>query len=133
MAKKLVLPRVHVMVLCDQIEASSYDENVPNLLGVRTQIGADGFPYTHSEPNVYLQMTGHAGTCECRIAVVDADTDQEVSTTASEIVRLQGPLVVVPFQFVLEDCEFPAPGLYYIQAYCERKLLCERILMLSQE
>ena len=33
---KLVLPRVHVMVLCDGIEASQTEEDVFDLRGVRT-------------------------------------------------------------------------------------------------
>jgi hypothetical protein len=131
MAKKLVLPRVHVMVLCDAIEPGTDDENVLNLLGVRTQIVADGFPYAHEDINVYLQMTGHAGRSECRIAIADADSDEEIATTEAQEITLNGPLVVVPFRFTLEDCVFPAPGLYYVQAYCDRKLLCERILLLT--
>jgi len=35
MAKKLVLPRVHVMVLCDRVQDVTDEEDVFNLLGVR--------------------------------------------------------------------------------------------------
>jgi hypothetical protein len=45
MAAKAVLPRVHAMVVCDEIESGD-EEDVYNLIGVRTSIQATSFPYT---------------------------------------------------------------------------------------
>ena len=61
MAKKLVLPRVHAMVLCDDFDQSTDEDGVFHLHGVRSRIEADAFPYTHSQLCVYLQLTGHRG------------------------------------------------------------------------
>ena len=33
----------------------------------------------------------------------------------------------------LRNCEFPAPGVYYVQIYCEEKLIAERPLFLQKE
>jgi hypothetical protein len=133
MAKKLVLPRVQVMILCDEIEARPEEEEIHDLLGVRTRIRADGFPYTHPQLCVDLQITGHQGTTRCHITLVDAETDDEVFTGPSQDLDLQGSLVVLPVGFWLEDCRFGSPGLYYAQVYCDGKLVCERPFRVAEE
>src|SRR5450755_2876103 len=75
---KAVLPRVHVMVRCDEIEPSSVEEDVFDLQGVRTHIIAPAFPYIHPLLCVYLQMTGHAGTVSGHAAVSDPEADAEI-------------------------------------------------------
>lgn len=75
---------------------------------------------------------GHSGTTSCRLEVTHAETDEVVYTTPSKKIGLQGPLVVLPIDFLLKNCSFPAPGLYYIQAYCDQKLVCERPLFLAE-
>ena len=132
MAKKLVLPRVHVMVPCDDIEPHPGGDAY-NLLGVRTWIQADAFPYTHPLLAVYLQLTGHVGITQCQITIVDADTDEAVFVGQTQDIELQGPLIVAPVTFWVEDCRFSGPGSYYAQARCDGKLVCERPLRVEQE
>jgi Family of unknown function (DUF6941) len=60
MARKLILPRVHAMVLCDSIKRAPDEEGVHNLVGVRTRILAEELPYTHPQLGIYLQVTGRA-------------------------------------------------------------------------
>ncbi len=51
---KSVLPRVQVMVLCDEIEPSADEEEVFDLHGVRTFSSAPSFPSLHPQLCVYL-------------------------------------------------------------------------------
>jgi hypothetical protein len=44
-----------------------------------------------------------------------------------------GPLDFVATVFVLEDCVFAAPGLYYVQVICDQKLVCERSFLVIGE
>lgn len=133
MAKKLVLPRVHVMVLCDDFEPSADEDGVFQLYGVRTRIQVDVFPYSHPQLCAYLQLTGHPGQVRCRVVVVDPETDQTMILAEPQLVELTGPLDVVATVVLLEDCEFAAPGLYYVQAICDEKLVCERPLLVVRE
>jgi hypothetical protein len=133
MAKKLVLPRIHVMVLCDEIEVSPDEEGVFNLNGVRTRVRAESFPHTHRQLWVYLQMTGHEGTTRCHIQIVNGETDEVVHVGPARDIELEGPLVVRPLAFRLRNCKFPTPGVYYLHAICDGKLLCERLLILLEE
>jgi hypothetical protein len=132
MAKKLVLPRVHVLVLCEEMESSVEEDGVFNLAGVRPWIAGDGFPLTQPQLCVYLQLTGHKGTTLCHLEVVRAETDDVIHATKARKVELHGPLDVVPVGFRLRNCVFPASGLYYMQAYCDGKLLGECLFILLE-
>ena len=127
----VVLPRVHVMVLCDEIEPSSVEEDVFDLHGVRTHITARSFPYTHPQLTVYLQMTGHDGTATGWAVVADPATDTEISVTQEEEITFHGPLSFVTVRWQILDCSFPEPGLYYVQAYFGGKQIGERALFLE--
>ena len=115
MAGQLVLPRVHVLVLCDDIEPSPMEDGVFNLRGVRTRLAAPSFPYQHPQLAVYLQMTGHEGTARGRIAVVNARTDEVVFDKGPHEVEFHGPLHFVPVSLWITDCTFPEEGIYYVQ------------------
>ena len=132
MAKRLVLPRVHAMVLCDDFEQSSNEDGVFHLYGVRSRIDVDAFPYTHPQLCVFLQLTGHRGTTRCRVAVVDRETDEEILVAPTQVINLTGPLDVVATVFTMEDCEWAGPGLYYVQSMCDDKLVCERPLLVTR-
>src|SRR5438128_9221243 len=123
MAKKLVLPRLHVMVLCDDIQPSLVEDEVYDLIGVRTSIVVAVFPYSHPLLGVYLQLTGHPGSTRCRVIIVNAEIDEAVLSAEPQRVVFTGPLDFVPAIFRLEDCDFAGPGLYYVQVYCDQKLV----------
>ncbi len=129
---KVVLPRVHVMLLCDEIVPVADEEGVYNLLGARTHIVAPAFPYVHPQLIVYLQVTGHEGTVSGVMEVVHARTDESLFQQLTPTIPLHGPLEVVPVWVVMEDCEFPEAGIYYCQIYFDGKLLCERLLNLIE-
>jgi hypothetical protein len=110
MAKKSILPRVHVMVVCDDIEVRTDETDLFNLRGVRAQILADVFPYRHPRLCVYLQVTGHEGVADGVLQVVRARTDEVLRTYVIKAIEFLGPTVIVPVQVRLKDCEFPGPG-----------------------
>jgi hypothetical protein len=132
MANGPVFPRVHAMVLCDEIERTEEQGEVYNLTGVRTEIRASAFPYVHPQLCVYLQATGHEGIAPCRLALVQAGADGELLSTPERQVQFYGPLVVVALGWWIDHCSFPQSGLYYVQLYFGDKLANERLLVLSE-
>jgi hypothetical protein len=127
---KLVLPRVQAMVLCDALEESAQESGVFHLSGVRSTIEGPLFPYSRPRLCVYLQVSGHAGQVPCRIEITRTETDEVIYRTAPREISFEGPMSVVPVVFRLRNCGFPAPGVYYVQIYCESKLIGERPLHL---
>jgi hypothetical protein len=132
MAKKLVLPRVHALILCDAIRRDPDDEEVVTLVNVRTQIFADAFPYTHPRLCVYLQVTGHEGTAAGTVTLIQARTDQALLRYHLPTTSFKGPLALIPLSVRMRRCVFPEAGIYYIQVHFEEKLLGERFLELIQ-
>jgi hypothetical protein len=122
---ELVLPRVQAMVLCDAIEESAQERAVFHLKGVRSGIEVHLFPYPHSRLCVYLQMSGHKGEAACRVEINRAETDEVVYRTSPRVIAFEEPMSVLPVVFRLRNCGFPAPGVYYVQIFHERKLIGE--------
>jgi hypothetical protein len=133
MAGGSVLPRVHVMVICDEIETVAGQDDVINLTRVRTGIRAARFPYTHPQLAVYLQVAGRQGRTRCRAIGIRTETDEKVFESDEIEVSLLGPLTLVPVVWEIVNCCFPEPGVYYVQAYFDGKLANERLLILSED
>jgi hypothetical protein len=104
---KLVLPRVHVMVLCDEVEPSPGEEDVYDLRGVRTFLRADRFPYVHPQLYLYLQVSGHEGTASGRVVVSHAATDEAVFFQSLDEIHFSGPLALVPANARMVDVLSP--------------------------
>jgi hypothetical protein len=121
-----VFARVHVLILCDEIEEHVGEEEVLDLRGVRTHIWAGSFPYTHPQLWVYLQMSGHEGTVTERVVVTSEANDEIIAYLETGVIQFQGPLTLVELAFSLLNCVFPAPGVYWFQVFMNEKLVSER-------
>lgn len=121
-----VFARVHVLVICDEVEELPGGENLFTLSGVRTQIRAPSFPYVHPQLCIYLQITGHEGIATGHIVVVNEATDEEIVQVPIAAFQLSGPLEIIPIWLRIRDCEFPEPGVYWFQMFLNEKLVRER-------
>jgi hypothetical protein len=126
MADGSVFARVHVLVLCDEVEELPGEEAVYDLHGVRTYVRARAFPYTHPQLSVYLQVTGHQGPASGHVVILREATEEEIAHTPIDEFQLSGPLTVIHLQVEITDCEFPAPGVYWFQVFLNDKLVAER-------
>src|SRR5262245_56536576 len=105
MANGPVYARVHVLVLCDDVDELPGEEAVYDLHGVRAHVSARVFPYTHPQFSVYLQVSGHQGTASGRVVVVQETTEEEVAHVPIDEFQLLGPLTVIHLQVEITDCE----------------------------
>jgi hypothetical protein len=99
-----VLPRVHALVICDDIEDRWEGGAVHDLLGVRTQLTAPMFPHVCPQLCVHAQVTGHEGTTVCQVIVERAEDQEDVVWTAEAEVRFTGPRDFIPLRFSIVDC-----------------------------
>jgi len=127
-----VFARVHVLVLCDEVEQRPGEEAVFDLRGVRTQVQARSFPYTHPQLSLYLQVTGHQGSASGRVVVLSEATEEEISQVPIAEFQLLGPLTVYHLQVEITDCEFPAPGVCWFQVVLNDKLVTERRFLVRE-
>lgn len=127
MARK-VPPRVHLLVICDEIAERWEGDTLHDLVGVRTQLTAPLFPYRCPQLSIYVQATGHQGTADCHVTVVRADDDAIVVATPIRVINFTGPTEFIHVTFVIADCCFPEAGVYYIQVHFDNQLRSERVL-----
>jgi hypothetical protein len=118
--------RLHVLVLCDEVEELPGGEDVFNLIGVRTHVRARSFPYFHPQLCVFFQVTGHDETTSGHLALVQEATDAEIFQLPIDTFPLSGPLRLIPKWIELQDCGFPEPGVYWFQVVLNGKLVMER-------
>jgi hypothetical protein len=126
MADGSVFARVHVLVLCDEVEELSGEEDLFNLIGVRAHVRAPSFPHIHPQLCIYLQVSGHEGEASGHLALVQEATDTEIFQVPIDTFQLSGPLQVIPRWFELRDCGFPEPGVCFFQVVLNGKLVTER-------
>jgi hypothetical protein len=127
-----VFARVHVLVLCDEVEERPGEEAVFDLRGVRTHVQARSFPYTHPQLFVYLQVTGHEGTATGRVVGTNEATEEEIVDRLIGEIQLRGPLTMIHVRLQILDCEFPSPGVYWFQILLNEKLVAERRFLVSE-
>jgi hypothetical protein len=130
---KLVLPRVQAMVLCDSLRESDEEADVFNLTGVRAVLEVASFPAQYPRLCVFLHMSGHQGEALCHVEVNRIGVDQVIFRAATKTVSFKHPTTVVPVEFRVPRCVFPAPGVYFVLVFNEDKLIGERPLQLRQE
>jgi hypothetical protein len=121
-----VFARVHVLILCDDIEEHAGEEGVFDLRGVRTHVWAGSFPNTHPQLWLYLQMSGHEGTVAERVVITSEASDETIADLETGVIQFQGPLNLVELAFPFGNCVFPTPGVYWFQVYMNEKLVSER-------
>lgn len=130
---RLIWPRVQAMVLCDEIEESDQDSDAVNLHGVRSVITSPVFPLVWPHLCAFVQMSGHQGEAQCHVEVESVASDKVIADTEPMSISFDSPTIVTPVQFRLHNCLFRVPGVYYVQVYCEEKLIGERPLLLEEE
>jgi hypothetical protein len=126
MADGSTFARVHVLVLCDDVEELPAGEDLFNLGRVRTQVRAASFPYVHPQLCIYLQVSGHGGMASGEVVVVNEATEEDIVHVPIAEFPLSGPLEAIPVWLRIRDCEFPEPGVYWFQVFLNEKLVAER-------
>jgi hypothetical protein len=75
-----------------------------------------GYPYRHPGLCVYVEFTGGVGAGRVRVTVADADDELPIFGTPEHHLahpadrHAKGGAV-----FRISDCEFPRPGLYWVE------------------
>jgi hypothetical protein len=101
-------------------------------MGVRTVIESP-FPAVVPRLCVFLHMSGHMGSSSINVAIERAAPNEVVFETETQTVVFQEPTSVVPVLFLLLDCVFPSPGVYYVQVLHEGKVIGERSFQMRTE
>lgn len=122
-----LFPRVHTLVVCDDIEETA-EEDVYNLLGVRTTLSVPTVPFIVPQICVYFQVSGRTGTARCRAELVHGEEDDLVTITPVQELELAGPLTPIHYWFHLWNCRIRQEGLHYVRVTFDDRIANERML-----
>jgi hypothetical protein len=112
------------MVICDQILEDKLT-NKKSLISIFNSIGTSQFPCRHPQLCVFVSLTEGQGESVAKLRIVHDETDK-VLTEISGPIQFPDINAVVDLNFNLVGMEFPDPGLYSIEFYCDDLLVLER-------
>jgi hypothetical protein len=114
MAAAALTPRVRVMVVCDAVRASSLEDGVFDLRGVRDYLRAASFPFRPRRLWLYLVLSSpRTRRYPGSVVIIDDETGKtifhsKINPTFLEAIRF------LPLPMRL-NCTFPRPGRYTIE------------------
>ena len=112
------------IMVCDQVIEDKLT-NKKSLIGIFNSIAHPRYPARHPALCVFVSLTEGHQTCQARLRIVREETTQAVAEVRGPIEFPDVNLVVeMAFNFV--GLEFPEPGLYAIEFYCDDTLVLER-------
>ena len=118
------------MVICDQIIEDKLT-NKKSLIGIFNQIGAGQFPCRHPQMSVFVSLTEGHGQSAAKLRIVYEETSQVITEINGQI-QFPDVNAVVELNFNLVGLQFPQPGLYSIEFYCDDALVLERRFHVQQ-
>lgn len=112
------------IIVCDQIIEDKLT-NKKSLIGIFNQIASSNFPCRHPRLCVFVSMTEGRGGYTARLSLTH---DASATVVANMHGQIQFPDIhaVVELNFDLVGLQFPQPGLYSIEFYCDDTLILER-------
>jgi hypothetical protein len=125
-------PDVLYLILCDDVRPDPTNYQRLHVWGLLTSIRSGArppFPLVQPRFSVLLILTGGQGSGELVLRIVRDSTESVVFKTRPRQVRFVGdPTAVLGMRFLIQNCTFPAPGLYWAQVMYRGAVLARQRL-----
>jgi hypothetical protein len=96
-----------------------------SIIGIFNSICSSRFPFRHGELSLFVSLTEGYGEYDSYLVCSRASDEKEILKTHGKL-KFSTPNSVVEMSFVLRNIEFPTPGKYTFQFFCEEHLLILR-------
>jgi len=127
-------PVVRDLIVCEEIIADPKDRKRVTLVSILDRIQSSNqppFPFRPAKLSAYARVTECRGSGTVRLEIQEADTDAVIYATPNQAVAFpDNPLAVHWMRFRIRDCDFPAPGLYWVRLLYDDHLLAQKPLVL---
>jgi hypothetical protein len=127
----MALEALH-LIPCDDVVPDPSNYHRLTVVGLLTMIRAratPSFPLVQPVFCVLLLVTGGQGMRELELHITQDQTGSDVFRTRQRQVRFLGdPAAILPMKFEIRNCSFPAPGLYWVQVWCDSSMLSRKKL-----
>jgi hypothetical protein len=112
-------PDVLHFILCERVETDANNYHRCNIFGLITSIrsaAAPPFPVVHPELLALIVWTAGQGSGELTLRIIEDRSARTVFRTRPRQVRFVGdPTAVGGVVFRIQNCVFPAAGLYWVE------------------
>jgi len=128
-----VLPIVRAMVLCEDVlpgPSGSGNVHLLNVFGAIRPRSEPAFPYRLRQLCVFLQLSDAQGHLTGRILARNAGSHTIVFASGEHPIHFVDRLQVKWVVFRLNDCYFPAAGVYWVEFYCAERWLADQTVHL---
>jgi len=127
-------PLVRTLIVCEEILADPSNRNrisLVNLIHSIRSIEEPPSPLRYRELGVFVQLTACRGQGELWVEIREADKDEVLFATQTRSVAFPNdPVRVHGLRFRIRNITFPAPGLYWIQFWYDKRLLAQQPIVL---
>jgi hypothetical protein len=121
------------LILCNRVETDPNNYHRCNIFGLITSIrsaAAPAFPVVHPQLLALIIWTGGQGTGELTLRIIDDRSASAVFRTRPRQVRFVGDAASVGgVAFRIQNCAFPAAGLYWVEVLFAGLLLARQRLV----
>jgi uncharacterized protein DUF6941 len=130
-------PDVLHLILCDEVQTDPNNYHRCNVLGLITSIRSavvPPFPVVQRQLLALVVWTGGQGTGELALRIIEDRSAGTVFRTRPRQVRFVGEAATVGgVVFRLNNCSFPAAGLYWVEVLFADSLVARQRLFLRAE
>jgi hypothetical protein len=119
MPEAAFVPRVLILVVCDEVVSDELEAGVFNLIGVRQQHTVEFFPWAGRMTLFLLLSSARRGTFRGTALVRHLDRNIRAASVEFDV-EFPGDNLVLPLWVNLEGCEFPEAGRYVVEIFFAR-------------
>lgn len=126
----VVVPVGKIVYVCDDVLGDPASGKV-HALGIFNAIRTDGpgaFPFRLGRLCVFAQLTGGTGQIPARVDVVHGRTQDVVFSSQEVLLNFLDKQTEVAFCFRILGARFPEPGTYFVELYCGRRFIDDRLV-----
>jgi hypothetical protein len=123
------------LILCENVQPDPANYHRLNVWGLLTSIRSRAhppFPMVQPSVSVLVILTGGQGSGKLIVRVTRDETGAAVFTTRPRQVRFVGdPTAVLGMRFLIQNCTFPAAGLYWVEVEHSGSVLARQRLIVK--
>jgi hypothetical protein len=120
-------PEVRHLIPCDNVEVDPQNLHRLNVVGLMSYLRSRAtppFPAIRPHFCVLAILTGCQGAGELSVRIMRAETNEIIFATRPRTVIFSGTVSALsPFKFNIQNCRFPAAGLYWVETIFSQNIL----------
>jgi hypothetical protein len=127
-------PEVVYLILCEEVRQDPSNPQrllIDGLLLRLRSSASPPFPFVCPRFRILLLLTGYQGSGELLFRLVQADTRTTIYQTQPVQITFANPNAIGRLVFDIDNCEFPAAGVYWLYCHFSGYAIAQQSLWVS--